>query len=64
MTIAFWVVSLSFAGLCHKIGIISRLLGNHSWKMFGFKLSSLVLPYLAMDAIMPTAEAEEISFLW
>jgi hypothetical protein len=32
--------------------------------MFGFKLGSLVLPYLAMDSIMPKAETEEIDFLW
>ena len=44
MTIGFWVVTLGFAGLCHKIGFISRVLGDRTWKMFTFKLTALVMP--------------------
>ena len=55
MTIGFWVVTLGFAGLCHKVGLINRVLGDRTWKMFTFKLTALFLPYLAMDAIMPAA---------
>lgn len=32
--------------------------------MFGFKIAALVVPFLAMDRIMPEAETEEVDFLW
>lgn len=64
MTIAFWVLCFGFAGFCHRIPPLRRVLGERSWKMFGFKVAALVFPFLAMDRIMPEAEGEEVDFLW
>jgi len=48
MTIGFWVVCLGFAGTCHRIRLLNRLLGEKSWKMFSFKLLSVIVPFFVM----------------
>jgi hypothetical protein len=64
MGVGIWTVSLGIAVFSHKVKIISRLLGEKSWGMFTFKLSSLLIPYFAIEAITPEAEQEEINILW
>ncbi len=58
------MATIGFAGLCHKIPIMKRVLGEGTWKMFLFKVSALIVPFLGMDTIMPQAEEEEMDYLW
>jgi hypothetical protein len=55
MGVGIWTISLGVAIFAHKVKAISRVLGEKSWGMFTFKLSSLLIPYFAIEAIAPEA---------
>jgi hypothetical protein len=55
MGVGIWTISLGIAIFAHKVKAISRVLGEKSWGMFTFKLSSLLIPYFAIEAITPEA---------
>lgn len=64
MGVGIWTISLGIAIFAHKIKVFTRFLGEKSWGMFSLKLSSLLIPYFAIEAITPEAEQEEINILW
>ena len=45
MKVGFWVTDVLFVTFCHKIRLMSRLLGEKTWKMFVFKIAAVALPF-------------------
>ncbi len=46
MKVGFWVTDVLFVTFCHKIRLLSRLLGDKTWRMFVFKFAAVALPFI------------------
>ena len=49
--IGFWVADIAFVSICHKIKLLTKILGDKTWKMFVFKLATITFPLSFMDRI-------------
>lgn len=56
LKIGFWVVDIAFVSFCHKIKLLTRILGDKTWRMFAFKLAAIALPLSFMDRIEEDAK--------
>ena len=49
--VGFWVMDIAFVSFCHKIKLLTRVLGEKGWKMFAFKIAAVAFPLSFMDKI-------------
>lgn len=49
--IGFWAVDIAFVSLCHKIKILSKILGEKTWRMFAFKIVFILFPLTFFDRV-------------
>jgi hypothetical protein len=43
--VMFWTIDMSVVIFCHKIKLLSRFLGEKTWKMFLFKIALVAFPF-------------------
>ena len=49
--IGFWTVDIAFVSLCHKIKILTRILGDKTWRMFAFKIALVAFPLTFIERV-------------
>lgn len=49
--IGFWVVGITFVSLCHKIKLLTKILGDKTWRMFAFKIALVAFPLTFLDKV-------------
>lgn len=55
MKVGFWAVDIAFVSFCHKIKLLTRILGDKTWKMFAFKIAFIVFPLTFLDRVQADA---------
>lgn len=53
--IGFWVVGITFVSLCHKIKLLTKILGDKTWRMFAFKIALVAFPLTFLDKVQADA---------